>query len=208
MNVLEKMAEDLKQTNVINDANPSMPAIGQELPFGCIKVLALGCYYAKSVEDLFTWDDYVRALDGGTHEGKKIAFKGEFDVKPSKKMRGNSDNKKIYFKFRAVMPSVPEPIKRVSFIFADESNDVIPYLDAKRWTLEVKEIHLISPDESAKTLTRNIKVASFDGKPLQHDLTGLAKLLIGNEADPYDAYYEGKKIEIDGDEDDDDIATK
>ena len=202
MNVLDQMKEQLKETN--SQLAPGIAPVEQtqQIPFGCIRQLAPGVWFANSVEGLFTWDDYVRALDGGTHEGKKIAYKGAFEVKPSKKMRGNTENKKIYFKFRAVMPSVPEPIKRVAFIFADEENDVIPYLDAARWTLEVKEITLIPVDDSSKTLTRNIKVASFDGKPLQHDLSGLAKLLIGNESEPYDAYYEGKKIEIAGEEGD------
>jgi len=166
------------------------------LPNGCIGIIADGHYFAKSANDLTSWEHHVDCEDGGTYNGVKILFLGP--VKPVKKSdKSFSLRDGFMARFEISKAGGRNPMNEVVNIFVKNENDYKPYLNPAKWN--VKQVIAVFKSEEADEPERKyrLNMIHFQDELIsdseERKCTHLQKRLGGM----YEPYINGEKLELD-----------
>lgn len=174
----------IKADDVVSQQAQQSVAV-TKLPIGVIGTDYDGVFMAKSVNELTTWDNYVRAEDGGTYKGMKIRYIETVEVERRRSDYKKKTNSQIKGNYMAVFyVAVPDgrnaPSQTINVYVNDEYNYKV-YLDPKKWSLEVVEITMKSKNADEKDRTVHTKTLYFNGTPVTDSLEKVCSWLMKQE---------------------------
>lgn len=138
-----------------------------ELPVGCTGKRG-GFFIADSVDSLYSWEDPVIAMDGGTYDGIKVKYCGQDPIKRSDK--SFSTRKGWMARFEISKVNGRNPVNQVVNIFMKEEFAYRPYLNPQKWSIETDVVTFTSPDDQEPDRLMRIQMVSFDDELISDDI--------------------------------------
>ena len=164
------------------------------LPYGCTGQRHDGVYLAKSVNDLYSWEDHVQAEDGGTYKGVKVFYVGQDETKKSSK--SFSTRQGYMARFEISVAGGRNPMNEVVNIFMKDKTAYRPYLDPAKWNVLHEVVEFRSEDEKEPDRKFKINLVEFDGELISDDTQRRCKHLQSRVGGLYVCYIDGKEFDL------------
>lgn len=171
----------------------AVPAV--RLPYGCTECIGDKIYFAKSVDDLTSWDNHVECGDGGTFEGLKVKFLSVKKINKSDKQFSTRDG--YMARFEISRAGGKNPMNEVINIFVKQENDYKPYLNPAKWAVKVETIEFRSeePDEEPRKFRLNM--VHFMGELISDDVMRKARHIRKRVTGMYTLFIDGEEVDLD-----------